>query len=75
MAAKRAVGSEEDKPLTEKESQAAIQNYAKVLRETKRRRGICFEMLSMVGEGNGESCSLSPQALACVWEERADLTP
>lgn len=55
IAAKRSAGGDGDKPLTEKESQAAVESYSKMLRETKRRRGICYEMLSLVGEGNGES--------------------
>jgi hypothetical protein len=55
VAAQRSAGGDGEKPLTEKESQVAVETYAKMLRETKRRRGICYEMLAVVGEGNGES--------------------
>lgn len=65
IAAKRSAGGDGDKPLTEKESQAAVESYSKMLRETKRRRGICYEMLSLVGEGNGGSRPSCPKALTC----------
>eukprot|EP00967_Tisochrysis_lutea_P092935 scaffold134174_cov37-Tisochrysis_lutea.AAC.2 len=51
LATLRSSSAKGEKPLSEKESHAAVNAYSKMLREVKRRRSICLEMLSNVGEG------------------------
>lgn len=55
LATLRSSSAKGEKPLSEKESHAAVNAYSKMLREVKRRRSICLEMLSNVGEGTGKS--------------------